>query len=137
MPRIQGVIETVLYVDDLPRATAFYDAIMGLRLIDGSPRMSAFDVNGTSLLLLFKRGATLEPFRVEGGVIPGHDGSGPAHFAFAVRSADYEEWQRWLTAHGIRIESQVAWPRGGRSLYFRDPDNHVVELATPGTWEIY
>src|SRR6266702_2021059 len=28
-------------------------------------------------------------------------------------------------------------PRGGSSIYFRDPDNHSVELATPGLWSIY
>jgi catechol 2,3-dioxygenase-like lactoylglutathione lyase family enzyme len=31
----------------------------------------------------------------------------------------------------------VGWPRGGRSVYFRDPDGHSVELATPGLWETY
>jgi hypothetical protein len=35
------------------------------------------------------------------------------------------------------VESKVVWPLGGHSLYFRDPDNHVVELATPGIWSIY
>ena len=29
------------------------------------------------------------------------------------------------------------WERGGQSIYFRDPDGHLVELATPGIWAIY
>ncbi|MDF2970539.1 MAG: glyoxalase, partial [Microvirga sp.] len=37
----------------------------------------------------------------------------------------------------IPIESRVTWPRGGTSLYFRDPDGHVLELATPGLWATY
>nr|WP_197998803.1 hypothetical protein [Gimesia aquarii] len=37
----------------------------------------------------------------------------------------------------IGIESRVNWPRGGESIYFRNPDNHVVELATPGIWPIF
>jgi catechol 2,3-dioxygenase-like lactoylglutathione lyase family enzyme len=27
--------------------------------------------------------------------------------------------------------------RGGQSIYFRDPDDLLVELATPGIWEAY
>jgi catechol 2,3-dioxygenase-like lactoylglutathione lyase family enzyme len=37
----------------------------------------------------------------------------------------------------VEIISRMSWPRGGESLYFRDPDNHVLELATPGIWPIY
>jgi catechol 2,3-dioxygenase-like lactoylglutathione lyase family enzyme len=37
----------------------------------------------------------------------------------------------------VNIESRVKWPRGGESIYFRDPDDHLVELVTPGTWAIY
>ncbi|MEP7038442.1 MAG: glyoxalase, partial [Acidobacteriota bacterium] len=35
------------------------------------------------------------------------------------------------------IESKVKWERGGTSIYFRDPDKHLLELATPGLWTIY
>jgi catechol 2,3-dioxygenase-like lactoylglutathione lyase family enzyme len=38
---------------------------------------------------------------------------------------------------GVSIEGEMEWPRGGTSLYFRDPDGHLVELATPGLWSIY
>jgi catechol 2,3-dioxygenase-like lactoylglutathione lyase family enzyme len=137
MPRLHGIIETSLYVDDLPRATAFYQDVLGLRLLDGSPRMSALDVDGRSLLLLFKRGGTIDPVDVPGGIIPGHDGSGTTHFAFAIDPADFDHWEEWLLARGVAIESRVTWPRGGRSLYFRDPDGNAVELATPGTWETF
>ncbi|PYK92782.1 MAG: glyoxalase, partial [Verrucomicrobia bacterium] len=27
------------------------------------------------------------------------------------------------------------WESEARSLYFRDPDGHMIELATPGIWE--
>jgi catechol 2,3-dioxygenase-like lactoylglutathione lyase family enzyme len=37
----------------------------------------------------------------------------------------------------VSIEGEMKWPRGGTSLYFRDPDGHLVELATPGLWSIY
>ncbi|MFN0129142.1 MAG: hypothetical protein ACKV19_20930 [Verrucomicrobiales bacterium] len=34
----------------------------------------------------------------------------------------------------IPVESRIRWPGGATSLYFRDPDGHAVELATPGLW---
>ena len=74
---------------------------------------------------------------VVGGVIPPHGGSGPLHFAFAIREQDFAAWQQRLTEAGIAIESCVQWDLGGQSLYFRDLDNHLVELATPGTWPNY
>ena len=39
-----------------------------------------------------------------------------------------------LAEAGIAVEAHTTWPRGGESIYFRDPDNHLVELATPGLW---
>jgi len=48
-----------------------------------------------------------------------------------------KEWKRVLETQHIAIESTVYPPRGGTSLYFRDPNCHLVELATPGIWEVY
>ncbi|WP_227254645.1 VOC family protein [Frigoriglobus tundricola] len=39
-----------------------------------------------------------------------------------------------MTGCGIAIEKEVTWPRGGRSLYIRDPASNSVELVTPGAW---
>ena len=72
-----------------------------------------------------------------GGVIPPHDGSGHLHFALAIPADEFAAWEERLRDSGVAIESRVKWPPGGESLYFRDPDNHLVELATPGTWAIY
>lgn len=138
-PAINGVVETILYTDDLGRAAGFYREILGLREMKGDGhRFVAFDTGASRVLLLFKRGGTLEPQPVpSGGVIPPHDGHGPHHVAFAIAAADYDAWCARLVAHTIAIESETHWERGGRSVYFRDPDNHLVELVTPGIWPNY
>jgi catechol 2,3-dioxygenase-like lactoylglutathione lyase family enzyme len=135
--RISGVLETALYADDLAQLARFYKDIFAFEMLVESPRICAFNVGGTSVLLLFSRGATSEGLQFPGGWIPPHDGSGPSHFAFAIASEDIEWWADHLVQHGVEIESRVKWERGGSSLYFRDPENHSVELVTPGTWANY
>lgn len=136
-PTIARVLETALYVDDLAAATAFYRDVLGLRVISEGPRLVALDAGGATVLLLFRRGATAAGAEFPGGRIPPHDSAGPAHVAFAVGAEALEGWERRLTERGVAVESRVRWERGGRSLYFRDPDRHSVELVTPGTWATY
>lgn len=138
-PAIHGVAETVLYTDDLPRATAFYRDLLGLPVMKGDgERFQALDAGEKRVLLLFKRGGTLAPQPVaSGGFIPPHDGNGPHHIAFAISADDYPKWCERLRAGQIAIESETHWERGGRSVYFRDPDHHLVELVTPGIWPNY
>jgi catechol 2,3-dioxygenase-like lactoylglutathione lyase family enzyme len=137
MPKLAGVIETALYVDDLARAVVFYRDILGLAALNQDTRFAAFDVGGRSVLLLFKRGATLETVHLPGGTIPPHDGHGPLHIAFAVTADELQAWEARLAEQGVAIEARTAWPRGGHSIYFRDPDDHLLELVTPGVWAIY
>jgi catechol 2,3-dioxygenase-like lactoylglutathione lyase family enzyme len=137
MPSIDRVLETALYVDDLDRAAAFYADVLGLAALHADERLRAFAVGGRSVLLLFRRGASLETARLPGGTIPPHDGSGPLHVAFAVAADELAAWEERLRERGVAIEGRTDWPRGGRSIYFRDPDGHLLELATPGLWSIY
>ena len=137
-PLIDGIVESILYVEDLPQAVAFYRDELGFEPMTGDPaRFQAFSVGGRQVLLLFKRGATLAPTKVPGGVIPPHDGSGPHHIGFSIPAAAYDQWRERLRARAISIESEATWERGGRSLYLRDPDGHLLELITPGIWPIY
>jgi catechol 2,3-dioxygenase-like lactoylglutathione lyase family enzyme len=137
MPKLNAVLETALYVDDLSRARNFYATTLGLPLLREDHRMCAFDVGGRSVLLLFVRGGSLENLAFPGGTIPPHDGQGPLHIAFSVSEDDLTAWERTLKDNGIAVEGRTAWQRGGRSLYFRDPDGHLLELATPGLWATY
>jgi catechol 2,3-dioxygenase-like lactoylglutathione lyase family enzyme len=137
MPAITRILETALYVDDVPRVVAFYRDVLGLRALEEGNRLVPMDGGQGTVLLVFHRGATLEGVNLPGGRIPPHDGAGPAHLAFAITAESLDEWEQRLAARGVSIESRVKWPRGGRSIYFRDPAGHSVELATPGTWAVY
>ncbi|HEX2724536.1 MAG TPA: VOC family protein [Beijerinckiaceae bacterium] len=137
MPRLNGVIETALYVDDLGRAARFYEDVLGLTALTSDRRFRAYAVGARSVLLLFQRGATRETVVLPGGTIPPHDGQGPLHVAFAVAADELDAWERRLDERGIAIEGRTAWPRGGHSIYMRDPDGHLLEFATPGLWAIY
>jgi catechol 2,3-dioxygenase-like lactoylglutathione lyase family enzyme len=137
MPNLDRVLETALYVDDLKRAAGFYVDILGLRCLFGDHRLQAFAVGRHNVLLLFQRGASLETTHLPGGTIPPHDGHGPLHIAFAIAADELLVWEECLGQHDIAIEGRTHWPRGGQSIYFRDPDGHLLELATPGLWEIY
>lgn len=136
MPQIHGIVESCINVRDLGRARRFYQSLFGFEVMEGDDRFCAFRA-GESVLLLFTEGASDEPARIEGGVIPPHETRGAGHFAFAISKDALEPWRVRLRELGIAIESEVQWGRGGRSLYFRDPDNNLVELATPGVWANY
>jgi catechol 2,3-dioxygenase-like lactoylglutathione lyase family enzyme len=137
MPEVTGVVETCLYVDDLERAARFYEEVCEFKKLIGDERFCALSVADRNVLLLFHKGATLEPIPTPGGAIPPHDGTGNLHVAFAIPAAAEADWRQRLDARGVEIESTVDWPRGGRSVYFRDPDQHLLELITPGCWSIY
>jgi len=134
---VTAVLETCLYLDDLDRASRFYEELFGWKLMVGDERIRAYGVAPGSVLLLFRRGASAKPVSTPSGVISAHDGVSGGHIAFSIPAADWDEWLRRLEEHGITVERIVRWPRGGQSLYFRDPEHNLVELATPGLWAVY
>ena len=133
-PRITGLLESAIYVDDMARSCAFYRDVLGLSVMLETPRLTAFDAGAGGVLLVFARGESCDDMPGPGGTIPGHDGSGPLHLAFGIPDGDVAAWRDRLTAAEIPIRSEVTWPSGGCSLYVDDPDGHVVELATRGLW---
>lgn len=116
-----GQVETVL----------FYERVFGFEVIDAGERLIALGIPGRQVLLLFKKGASARMPRTP------HDGDGHLHLAFAISTGELERWREWLTRAGIAIEDDRTRDRGGRSLYFRDPDQHLLEVVTPGVWSIY
>jgi catechol 2,3-dioxygenase-like lactoylglutathione lyase family enzyme len=137
MPTVNGVLETCLYAEDLDRLARFYEELFGWEPMFGDARMRAYGVRQGSVLLLFQKDATQEPVNTGSGVIPPHHGVPGGHVAFAIDAEDWEPWKRRIEERRIAVEHVVSWPRGGQSLYFRDPEENLVELATPGLWAVY
>lgn len=131
-PRAGIVLETALCVADLPRSIEFYERV--LRFSSASDpwyeRMCALNVTKDHVLPLFKKGGLVAPTVTPYGMIPPTNGDGSLHVAFAIPPADIEVWQQWLIESDIALESLIAWPEGGHSLYFRDPDDRVIGLKT-------
>ena len=130
-PPLEGILETAIYVDDVDRAVAFYRDVLGLAIVDVSQRLTALAAGPRQLLLVFKRGASVRL------PLTPHDASGHQHVAFSIPASALEAWEPWLVEHGVAVIEKKRWDRGGTSLYFHDPDGHLLELATPGVWSVY
>ena len=124
-------------MEDVERSRRFYERLLGFAVLIADDRLCAMSVADRQVLLLFKKGGSTQPVAVPGGVISPHDGDGNLHFAFSIDAADLPAWEAWLESEDVPVENRVTWGRGGQSLYFRDPDGHLGELATPGIWAIY
>jgi catechol 2,3-dioxygenase-like lactoylglutathione lyase family enzyme len=130
-PKLDGILESSLYVDDLPRSVRFYQDIFGFPVIsEFGERGCAMHAGPRQVLLLFKKGASR-------AITSPHDGDGDLHLAFAIPAAELATWESWLGQQGIAVEEKRSWEGGGWSIYFRDPDRHLLELATPGVWSVY
>jgi len=137
MPKLNGILETVIHTEDMARARAFYEGVLGLAPIYSDDRLSAYAVDGRDVLLVFRKGATTRTVTLPSGTIPGHGADGALHVAFAIAKDELDRWEAHLASHGIAIEGRNVWERGGHSIYFRDPDGHLLELATQGLWSVY
>jgi len=129
MPPIEHLVEAAIYADDLDKAEVFYRDVLGLEMLTKELGRHVFFRVGESVLLVFLAEATLK-----GGILPPHGAPGPGHFALGIPTESLDAWKDHLRSHGVEIEKEVEWPRGGKSLYFRDPAGNSVELVTRGLW---
>jgi catechol 2,3-dioxygenase-like lactoylglutathione lyase family enzyme len=130
-PKTAGILESSLYVSDLSRSARFYEKIFGFHIIsDFGERGCAMKAGERHVLLLFTKGGSRH-------ITSPHDGDGEIHIAFAIDAVELSAWEAWLTENQIALEEKCTWDRGGCSLYFRDPDRHLLEVVTPGVWPIY
>lgn len=130
--KILSVVETAIYADDLDAAEDFYQRVLGLNVIAREQdRHVFFQVGASNVLLAFNPITTLT-----GGKLPPHGATGPGHFALGIELKSLDDWRQHLQTHDVRVEAEVEWPAGGRSIYFRDPAGNSVELVTPGVWRL-
>ena len=130
-----AVLESALYVTDLAAAEQFYGDILGLEPAGKVEGRHAFFKCGTGIVLLFNADATRHaPLPDARLPVPPHGAAGEGHLCFAATEAEIDGWKARLTAHNVAIEAEFEWPRGGRSIYFRDPSGNSLEFANPSIW---
>ncbi len=107
---------TILYVDDVERATRFYRDVVGLPLASNSPGWVQFDTNGAALVL--------HPKLADQN---GAEHSGQrTHFAFRVDDLD-AECER-LAAKQVQFASPPASADFGKHATFLDPEGNAIDL---------
>src|SRR5437660_553520 len=101
-PRVRRVLETALDCRDLSQTAACVRARLAVTPMLVTDRLVAIDAGGGTVLLLFQAGAAT-PLEMPGGLIPGHESSGPGHFALAIDTADVPAWESRLAELEIPI----------------------------------
>ena len=132
-----SILETCLYVDDLPASREFYSRLFEFPEIAGDEHFCVFQVRDGQLLLLFLKGAGSSNAETADGDIPVHGSQGAGHLGFAIPTEQLAAWEERLALQHVPVESHVVWPKGGTSLYFRDPSGNLLEVLTPGVWPSY
>jgi glyoxylase I family protein len=129
--RLLGLHHVTAIVADLDRTSVFYRDVLGLALVqegsnDDDPGARHFwfgDASGSAgTLVSFMEYPQMDEARQGRG--------GTHHFAFAVGSAEeLEAWRDYLRSRDVPC-SEVFERGRFRSVYFRDPDGHLLEIAT-------
>lgn len=134
--KLSGIVETVIYADDLEAMRQFYQDKLGLLRVAYTPNQSLFFKVNRSMLLIFDRAYTVEQTAtVNGNPVPPHATTGHGHMAFEANPGEYQNRKDEIVKLGIDIESEVTWPSGKKSFYFRDPADNSIEIVEYGLWE--
>ena len=126
MLKTLGVLHFSLPVSDLERSRKFYEGVLGMKVIEQSPRM-VFLRTGDDYLILAKG---KEPLKFD------TNQTTPVHHAFRVAPEDFESSIEHLRSNGIEvfnIENRSEGVFWGPQAYFLDPDGNKLEIyAGPG-----
>lgn len=128
--RIAGLHHITLICRSVERSAAFYRNLLGMRLVKQT--VNDDDRDARHLIFGDEQGSPgtlvtcLEYPQLEQGAV----GTGSTHhFALAVESEEeLRAWREYLTAQGVGC-TDVLEREFFKSVYLRDPDGHIVELA--------
>jgi len=147
---ITGISHVGISVANLERSISFYRDLLGMRLIQEVPLGGAnydaiMGLKGTQGRIAVLRTGNLEiellEFKrpVPRPVDPDRPVSDQGISHFAIHVEDIAGLHARLKAAGVRFHSALIYFRSWATTaaYFRDPDGHLLELATPGLWAIY
>ncbi|MBC7799347.1 MAG: VOC family protein [Gemmatimonadaceae bacterium] len=140
---LTGMVEAALYVSDLDRSVAFYEDVFGFGTEIRDAQICVLNVASQSALILLPIWIKDQPDRIGTadvpfeGNIPSSGAEGRMHVALKIPKSELPKWEQRLADKNIEIVGRTKWARGGESIYFRDPDAHLVELLTPGLWSFY
>lgn len=130
-----GILETALYAEDLDAAEAFYRDVLGLERLSRVGDRHVFFRCGEGVLLIFNPAETATPPAPDAKLpVPPHGMRGEGHVCFRATEEEIDRWKQHLAEHGVALESEFEWPKGGRSIYFRDPSGNSIEFANPKIW---
>lgn len=133
--KISGITETSIYAENLDEAREFYKMLPGLELIAEEQGRHLFFKCGSRMLLIFNpKHTSIEQTDVDGQMVPLHGSRGATHIAFSIQNEDLEKWRDFFKKNSIPIESEITWPNGITSLYFRDPAGNSLEVVSPELW---
>jgi glyoxylase I family protein len=130
-PRLGGLHHVTLICQDVEAAVDFYGNLLGMRLVERT--VNEDDRGARHLLFGDEQGRAgtlvtcLEYPELEEGTV----GRGSTHhFALAVESEEeLAVWRDYLRSRGIPC-TEVMERAHFKSIYLRDPDGHILELAT-------
>ena len=139
-PKLGQIVETILYTSSATKLAEWYTTTFCLTPFLSTPNVVGFSLPNNTILLLFDRTSTTADKTFSTGTIPKHGcetGLGQ-HIAFACDGVEeLKEWEKWFEEKEVEILGRMEWERGGRSVYVKDWEGHVIEVMTRGVWEVY
>ena len=126
-----GLDHVVFIIDDMEKALAFYQGVLGCQPGFSYPALGMEQVwCGTELIVLWD----ITHPGAKDAVPPVAGGRNVDHVCIACAPFDHDELRTWLAQNGVEIEREAfhGGSRGmGSSFYIRDPFGNKLEVKGP------